>query len=187
MRQASATHPRTITAVAIENCATQGKTHIGRTRQSAGLQSSRASLASISVSLSRARHDTPNPRSVDDSAPLLRAQLTGKRAPTPCHDTGLAGWADPVRRIPLSNKGLLHCVHAFVLSEERAPPPTTHHAIVSRRPVANPPNRLHATGADRRTSLTSLYVSPSCGVPRDGTPLCEGIKKGREGIEPHRV
>ena len=178
MRQASATHPRTITAVAIENCATQGKTHIGRTRQSAGLQSSRASLASISVSLSRARHDTPNPRSVDDSAPLL-ARTAHRKACADAVSRHRAGWAaaDPVRRIlSLSNKGLLHCVHAFVLSKESAPPPTAHHAIVSRRPVANPPNRLHATGADRRTSLTSLYVSPSCGVPRDGAPLCEGIK-----------
>ena len=128
--------------------------------------------------------------SIDDSAPLL-ARTAHRKACADAVSRHRAGWAaaDPVRRIlSLSNKGLLHCVHAFVLSKESAPPPTAHHAIVSRRPVANPPNRLHATGADRRTSLTSLYVSPSCGVPRDGVPLCEGIKKGREGIKtPSRI
>jgi len=187
MRQASATHPRTITAVAIGNlCYTKTRLHIGahpakcRTAIKQRVKSSQHQR----LTFSRPTRHPPIHASIDDSAPLLRAQLTRKRAPTPCHDTGLAGLggsrqADP--SLSLSNKGLLHCVHAFVLSKESAPPPTAHHAIVSRRPVANPPNRLHATGADRRTSLTSLCVSPSCGVPRDdasGHALVRGHREG---------
>ena len=96
--------------------------------------------------------------SIDDSAPR-RAQLTGKRAPTPCHDTGLA---DPVRRIPPRTR-VVSALRAHVVYRREVHWHRHHHdhAIVSRRQVANPPNRLHATGADRRTSLTAALLCMS--------------------------
>lgn len=119
-------------------------------------RSSRASLArrstSISVSLSPAR--TPHPRA-SMIRRLLRAQLAGKRAPTPCHDTGLAGGshqADPSRT-------RVFCT-AYMRSIEGSAPPTTHPPRHRpQTPSGEPPNRLHATGADRRTSLTSACFS----------------------------
>ena len=181
MRQASATHPRTITAVAIGTVLHKAPILGAPGKVQDCNQAEQVQPASASHFLAPDMTPPIHAASMIRRLSCAHSSQESVRRRRVTTQGWLAGWAGPVRRIPLSNKGLLHHVHAFVLSKESAPPPTAHHAIVSRRPVANPPNRLHATGADRRTSLTSLYVSPSCGVPRDdasGHALVRGHREG---------
>ena len=156
-------------------------------------RSSRASLArrlDEHQRLTFSRPNTPS-TSIDDSAPLAR---TARRKA--CADAVSRHRAGG--RIPsggsLSNKGLLHCVHAFYRRKCTTYHPPTH-AIVRKRQVANLPTVcMQREPIAERASRppASLYVSPSCGVPRDGAkrarPCARTLKKGRESmIEPHRV
>lgn len=157
------------------------KAHIGRTRAECRTQSSRASLARprrASASHFRAP-DTPS-TGVDDSAPLTRT--AHRKACADAVSRHRAGWLGGSRQAdPSSNKGLLHCVHAFVLSKEvhHLPPPRHR----EQRQVANLPTVcMQREPIEERASR--LYVSPSCGVPRDdasGHALVRGHQEGEDG------
>lgn len=190
--QASATHPRTITAVAIGTVLHKAPI-LGAPGKVQDAIKQRASLArrlDEHQRLTFSRPNTPS-TSIDDSAPLAR---TARRKA--CADA--VSRHRPGGGIPsggsLSNKGLLHCVHAFYRRKCTTYHPPTH-AIVRKRQVANLPTVcMQREPIAERASRppASLYVSPSCGVPRDGAkrarPCARTLKKGREGIiEPHRV
>lgn len=109
--QASATHPRTITAVAIGTVLHKAPI-MGAPGKVQDAIKQRASLArrlDEHQRLTFSRPNTPS-TSIDDSAPLAR---TARRKA--CADAVSRHRAGG--RIPsggsLSNKGLLHCVHAF--------------------------------------------------------------------------
>jgi hypothetical protein len=141
---------------------------------------------------------TPPPRAAMIRRPS-RAQLTRKRVPTQCH--GRAGeWQIPSggsrQGLPEVTKRPSHVTPVACVVERKEGQGKQEPA----RPGAHAPNRqvsqpnasrivsvcLQATRHDCRTSLTialqaSLYVSPTCGVPRDDAPAlsCEGME-GRE-------
>jgi len=90
----------------------------------------------------------------------------------PCHDR-----AGGSRQADLRTRVLRVLVYRSVRPRHRSTPTAPHH-------------RLHATGADRRTSLTSsLYVSPTCGsaTRRRRRRPCARTRKVREieeGLQP---
>ena len=126
--------------------------------------------------------------SIDDSAPLART--AHRKACADAVSRHRAGWV--ARRIP--SGGSLCRTRVFCTAYMRSiegsaspqpEPPTTPSPAT---PSSEPTIRLHATGADRRTSLT--YAWPLCmsrvavechEMAQVGAPLCEDITKGRGG------
>jgi hypothetical protein len=182
MRRPSVTHSRTITAVAIGIGATQGPCWAHPARLQDAIKQSKSSHPSPTPAshFLAPEHPIHDAQSIDDSA-SLRAQLTGKRAPTPCHDrAGGSRQADPS-----SNKGF--CTRSAYMRSSIEGCTTTHHRTTPS--LATPSGDSPPTVCMQREpiaeraswSAPSLYVSRSCGVPRDGASgasLCEDIRRG---------
>jgi hypothetical protein len=175
MRRPSATHSRTITKVAIGIGATQGPywAHPGQVQDA--IKSSHPSPTPASHFLAP---EHPNPRAIDDSAPL-RAQLTGKRAPTPCHDrAGGSRQADPSSNKGSSALALRTCVLPKV---HRHTPP--HHAIVSNAkwrlsPTICTQQEPIAERASRSTLLCMSRVAAECHETAQAAHPCTRTLEG---------